>query len=692
MDRRRFLRLAGGGALAAGAGVLTGCGGSLKTAGGGNAGGQDLTQAQVFGALEATRAFLDSVTVTDRDDLHGRLLDFLRSRSEFLHAGQTEDSVWAVFRNGIPYVIFTNRGLTPGEAELDPDEQDAVSGRAAGYEVPRGTLAARLCNAMGPGFKDEPAIIGGVLNRRNYVVTRQAAQIESLRSIGRPAVFYYSGHGGRCDIPRLDAQGKMIFGPDNLPLMEASFGLSTATPYDEAADNRYRSEILAGLLSAATCVEDIRNNRYVWADRFLITSRWVRRYWSFSDDSLVWISACSSANAEAGSLMAACKAKGAGMYVGWSDWVEGPHAVAVSKFVIDRLLGTNVLAPVESPRQRPFSYTEVYDDLRRRGLHARPTLDPTTSRPNGRTTQIIFSGSAGGQFGLLAPSIQFVRVDEENDEAVLTGIFGEPAPDERAVLIGGLEASVIEWTKDKVRVRLPRTGAGSSGNVEVQVRAHRSNVRRITEWNLTLRHRFRAPETPELKVEGPVRVRFRADVGEYRESPGARPKKAVRYAMLTRDSGATLTASGTRREGDCTTTWFGQSEVPPYGYEQGNPPNPGLTHMVKIDGVDRKLSLGLGLGAFPPLPWKVRVVCPSGDATNDLAPAFGLLMEIVEYGQPMDESLPGVVLPSLVLPLNAAWGISAGVFEGDEGLVRLEWDAANPTSPPDPDAARSARA
>ncbi len=692
MDRRQFLRAVAGGVLAAGAGGLAGCGGGGggNGGGGGGGGGGSLTQEQILGVLEETRAFLDAMPVVEQDEMHRRLLTFLRTRSEILHAGETRDAVWAVFRNGMPYAVFTNRGVKPGEANLDPDEQDAI-GRAAGFELPRGTLTARLYNAMGPGFKNEPEIIGGVLNRKGYVPTVLRAEVESLRNIGQPGVFYFSAHGGEVDIPKLDAQGKLIFGPDKLPIMEKSFGLSTATAYTKEAAMAYAAEILAGLLGAASCVENIVNNRYVRANRFLITSRWVRRFWSFSPDSLVWISACSSASGEANSLVAACKAKGAGMYVGWSDWVEGDHAVQVSKFVIDRLLGANVLAPVENPKQRPFNYSDVYNDLRRRGLHARPTLSPNTGSPiSGRTTQIIFTAGPGSQFGLLAPSIAFVRIDEENDEAVLYGIFGEPPADERAVLIGGLEAAVIEWTKDRVRVRLPRTGTGSSGDVEVQVRAHRSNIRRITEWNLQMRYRFQPPETPGLKVEGPLRLRFRADVGEYREKPGERPKKVVRYAMLTRDSNANLTASGRHSSGGCTTTWSGQAELLPYGYS-GSEPNPGLSHMAKIDGIDRKLSVGLAIGGFAPYPWIARIVCPEGTQSHDFTPAFGLLMEIVSYGQPLDESQTGMVLPSLVMPLNNSWGISSGVFESEEGFIRLEWDAANPIAPPDPDAARSYR-
>lgn len=693
MDRRQFLRVVAGGVLAAGAGGIAGCGGGGGGNGGvgGGGGGGSLTPEQLVGVLEATRAFLDTMPVVEQDEMHRRLLTFLRARPEILHAGETRDAVWAVFRNGAPYAIFTNRVVKPGEANLDPDEQDAI-GRAAGFELPRGTLAARLYNAMGPGFKNEPAIIGGTLDRKGYVPTVLRAEVESLRNIGQPGVFYYSGHGGEVDVPKLDAQGKLIFGPDGLPIMEKSFGLSTATAYTrEVGINTYAAEILAGLLGAASCVEDIVNNRYVWADRFLITSRWVRRFWSFRQDSLVWISACSSASGDANSLIAACKAKGAGMYVGWSDWVEGDHAVQVSKFVIDRLLGANVLAPVESPKQRPFNYSDVYNDLRRRGLHARPTLSPNTGSPiSGRTTQIIFTAGPGSQFGLLAPSIAFVRIDENNDEAILYGVFGEPPAEERAVLIGGLEATVIEWKKDRVRVRLPRTGTGSSGDVEVQVRAHRSNVRRITEWNLQMRYRFQPPETPSLKIEGPLRLRFRADVGEYREKPGERPKKAMRYAILTRDSNANLTASGRYSSGSCTTTWSGQAELLPYFYS-GSEPNPGLSHMVKIDGIDRKLSVGLLLGGSPPYPWIMREVCSEGTQTQDFVPTFGLLMEIVQYGQVLDESQAGVTMPSLVMALNSDWGVSSGVFESDRGLIRLEWDAANPSSPPDPDAARSPR-
>lgn len=279
-----------------------------------------------------------------------------------------------------------------------------------------------------------------------------------------------------------------------------------------------------------------------------------------------------------------------------------------------------------------------------------------------------------------APWLAFVLINEHDDHAVLRGEFVDPPGDVPTVMIGGLQAAVVAWSRSEIVCDLPRSGPGAAGDVFVLVRGRKSNVRQITEWTIPMGYRFTLESLPGLKVDGPVSLRFRADVGEYRDTPQGTLRKPTWGAIATRDSHTHLTASGqVRTDGDCLVSWRGEADFPAAGYEPLL--DRGLAAWLKVDAGTGTGALGLGLGAFPPMPFVMVVQCPGADdLTGELAVTFGLLDGAETFPSP-DPSRPDVgPFAAIQIDFEPDYRIPAGSRQDD--VMRLEWDAVQPAFPP----------
>ncbi|HET9292846.1 MAG TPA: IPT/TIG domain-containing protein [Gemmatimonadales bacterium] len=278
-----------------------------------------------------------------------------------------------------------------------------------------------------------------------------------------------------------------------------------------------------------------------------------------------------------------------------------------------------------------------------------------------------------------APWLAYVLINEYDDQAVLRGVFVDPPGDMPTVMIGGLEAAIVTWNKSEIVCDLPPSGSGAAGDVFVLVAGRKSNVRQITEWTVPMRYKFAFASLPGLQVDGPVYLRFRADVGEYRDTPQGTLRKPTRGAVATRDSEAPLTASGqVPTDSDCFVSWQGQADF--VSVANG----PGLDRILaawlKVDGGTRTGALGLGLGVLPPMPFVMVVECPESTSTVDLAVTFGLLDGAETFPSP-DPSRPDVgPFAAIQIDFGPDYGIPAGVRQDE--VMRLEWDAAQPAFPP----------
>jgi hypothetical protein len=541
---------------------------------------------------------------------------------------------------------------------------------------------------MPPSFTNEVPRIAPLLSANGYTtILSDPGSIGSLKTVSGDGVFYMSSHGGACTVPDIDpATGNVRVNPDGTAIGRAEFGIWTSSPYNPNDPNEFRDDMRLGRVGVGIDTYDRRTGEE--RAHYWITWYFVNAYMNFGQNSLVWFSACHSNSGYSTSLVAQCLLKGAGLYVGWSDVVGTKACVAAGRFIFDRLLGSNTTNPKENPPQRPFDYEGTWADLRFHGLH----LHPIGGSSPPATTEIKYQARAGGtDFGLLAPSIERVLISETTDQAILKGIFGSPPANERAVMIGGIEAMVDSWAEDEILCRLPRTGAGSAGDVFVMVRAHKSNVRRITEWNIPMDFEFRDPDRPILKVSGPIFVRFRADVGEYREIPHDPPERLpVRAAIATRESSADFTGTGTWADddGECVYTWEGHETFPASGYGTLFPPF--LLARFKVDPITKKGAIGLALAAFLP-PFTIKSVCGGSAAEQAFVVGLGELYGEDTFPDPLERpAFPDVPIFAIERDFGPNYEIPAGVVEDlSTGVMRLEWDAVTPNFPPDPDAARA---
>jgi hypothetical protein len=155
-------------------------------------------------------------------------------------------------------------------------------------------------------------------------------------------------------------------------------------------------------------------------------------------------------------------------------------------------------------------------------------------------------------FGLLAPSIGDIEVDERNQRLALFGsfggTFGSPSGQYPGTLtVGGQTAEIVGWTSDGSLITAnfptPGVGPGSAGDVIVTVRGHQSNIARITEWQGNFTYKRIPVETPMCpagdRVDCVVQsalsetitfsTAFRGDIREWRP--------VIHYPPLTKFSG-----------------------------------------------------------------------------------------------------------------------------------------------------------
>lgn len=666
LNRRGFLWLMAGGVVTAAA-TAFGCGGGSGGGGGGSIPIGTISEDDRHNLLDAIQDFLSNNVNLPLDEQATAALNFVRARPEFIDSDIDEDGVWAIFVDAVPLMLFFNR-----EANADPMDRPG-QGRAP-TEVPDHSTAM-LINTLGPYYVDETILIKPLLQGNGYSTIVDPGTVESLRAFNDDGVFYFSAHSGVIGVPLLNAAGNFIPNPNRRGIMgRREFGITTSTRADRATVSSYIDDIAHGRLGIGIARYGTgQPGSPLFERNYCITAAFVDTYMNFGQDSLVWFSSCNSNNARSQAFVQACLNAGAGLYVGWNRRADESECIAVGKFVLDRLLGANATTPLENPLQRPFDYVQVWQDMARQGL------------PSG----LIYTVGSGN-FGLLAPTIAYVFINEFDEEAHLFGLFGNVASNEREVLIGGTPAMVKSWAIDKIVCELPQSGPGSSGDVEVRVRGHKSNVRQITEWRFQVTYDWKHTELNPLSTAGIFNLTFRADVGHYRDRPGVPPLEPIRWAIATKDSQANLGASGTNSDGDCDNTWSGTAQYEAGGF--GGLPDHTIVARMKIDTDTMTGALGMSLGdlAGPPFTWTI--ACPGAPPVNeDFTVSVGLLGGTHNFLTP-DPNRPATPLPALDLTFGTDFKVPSVHFIDDTFSpikIDITWLAVTPTSPPDPNAARS---
>lgn len=590
----------------------------------------------------------------------------MAARSEYQAAGVDAEalSAWGRFKDGVVHIVAANR---------DPDRalpaSPSTAAASAGAELP-GAARARLLHSFGTGFEGQTPVnqMRTYLQGKGWTVRPGAegeAHLGTLKGVSGDGFFYINTHGGRAEV--------------NDPSMPDGkvYSIQSSTLVDDNNEKLYEADLKALRLVHFTArqadtikILGLDTSIHVVDTRYAITYRFVDAYMNFAPGSVVWLNACySGRNAD---FLNAFLRKGAAVVFGWSELLSAGAAYASAPYFVDRMLGANQHQPKESPAQRAFPYDKVLTDMAGKGL------DKDTAT-GGRLQATVKAGLAHPP--IFAPSIKRMEVDESEDKLILHGDFGTEAG---TVKVDGTSVAA-QWAADRLVCTLPRTGAGASGDVVVEVRNVKSNARQLTEWSVPLQYTWTNPgDMTGTRVEGSGTLRLRADIDGFRDLPGGELRFDARGGVATQESEVTVTASGSHTSpgGSCTQTLSGTGTFP--SSSRANLDNLVLVNAFLVDGKTRRGALGLALGAGTP----PHTLTLSGTGCSGSVPypsAFGLLEGPFEFPVgPIDAPPILLPLPALTFTAGGSYGIPAkSSSRGDwGGTLKVQIQSAGAKAPP----------
>lgn len=576
-------------------------------------------------------------------------------------------TAWGTFPDGTSHIFVANRDLEPASAfarrpEIQPRD---------GAEIPQRNRAMLLHSFGRNAASQDP-----ISEMRDYLVGKGwsvdgladgDASVETLKRLADRGFFYMNSHSSR--LPADDPNE-----PEN-----KIFSVTTSTVVSLALERAYRAEILAKQLvwfmaENGDQVRTADGGVFRAMDmRYAFTYRFVDRYMSFPKGSVVFVNGCYTGRNEA--FVSAFIRKGAGLYMGWTQSITQAAADRAPPYFVDRMLGANKHADKESPPQRAFDSSRVLDDMARKGLDYDPAY---------KATLIRFLNPSLERPPIFAPSIRMAEIDEIDELLTLHGEFGS---DKGSVSVGGASLGVVSWAPDEIVADLPAKGAGSSGDVIVEVRGVKSNARQITQWSVGVDFKQTIPFFQTFEYQGSGTLRFRGDVGGWREEPGQKVKYVERGGYATKDSKIAVTASGTwtlgGSAGSCTSTLSGSGDFVSIAANKGLATGrPVVLAAFSVQADSKAAAYGFLL-AGEQTPFTV-TIC-NGQQTKPLA-TMGTMKGIQMLPYQQDDDPDRTSVPGFAFTLNASYGMPPQTSNEQIGSlignISVTTQATVPTSPP----------
>lgn len=617
--------------------------------GGGGGGTGTVADSARLAALAAFNAFSDSLDYST-PAVYTTILQYFRSHPETYEASDSSDAwtVWARFKDGRLFIVSDGTDTTSGSpGAIRGGSHRPNSLRASLDNLPT-NARARLINALGPAF--EPFGGSGAEGTVNtlrdwftaagYVQPVGDASVQGLKQVQGDGVFYFSSHGS--------------WGRTRDTLNNA-YGIWTTDEVNASNEARFNADLSS--TPARLCwYKALHNNNFFGSNRevhYAITAEFVRQYMTFGQNSLVFFNACQSSATVNAAFKAACIAKNAGVYLGWTNNIDGQESFKAARFFFDRLLGAHMEPPAENPPQRPFEITYVLEDmlLRQFDVHV----------ANLGATNLVatpFFGY-GGEPTLLAPTIQwaippFIPGDVN---ILIDGSYGDNPGSGGVVMLGSNALSGATWTPNRIECPAPESG----GNLVVRVRGIRSNTIQLTEWRpqFTLIYRGRG----SLQHRITLNINFWADVHNWRELPHKPARYWLpRYLRTMSNSSCTFESSGEYKDPNDTSivleSWS-SAIVPPFAREFTGPTFFGLSGLIDSAGRDTRFVLAFA-GEY------TRYVGGSGTSQQIFSPPSALLDILVQMTN-------GYVFPGGSIPWSSG-----------ENSATMTWGNMQPTYPPNP--------
>lgn len=546
-------------------------------------------------ALDSTEAIVTSLYGNDFTTISNELVEHFEAHPAFKGATVGENNVLAELQDGRLLVVLDFASLEEDGSQGAPSRVGAVAGgtgfsardpvlshghgalpglgrtgidqspaAAAGKDIPSSS-SYRMLNGLSDYYDgtNEMGDSHALLQANGWQGTMGPATLDVLRNVQGPGIFYMRSHGARTQTLAGDTM----------------YALWTQSEEMDLADEKNDSQLVQDLMNKRVVYMMFVNSGWDTMPGWLgggesthygITPAFVSHHMSLSANSLVYIDACESSRYSG--LRNAFQQKGASVFAGWSERVLIAKMGPTSKFVFDRLMGADTYEQ-ETPPQRPLDFE---------ALQADPDFGPgekygySVGGSKGNIVANLQFFQLQGDFATLAPSIEYMDVDEETEELTLHGLFG-PQSSDGSVTLGGKGLEIRSWTPEEITVALP---PNQHGMVVVKIRDHESNPAPLTEWVHTFDYEmdwgpvFFVSEG-QLMQRVSCEIHIRADVHPYRTESGQEPEQRETVDFLSAksstcdyeltgtaqgDSGETITLSG-----NGTVTW----EAPHHMYAWG---------------------------------------------------------------------------------------------------------------------------
>jgi hypothetical protein len=499
--------------------------------------------------FDSINARIDALPRVDPDVDNLTMFQYLSTHPAFEAAGILKRSVWARFRDGRIFVFVNNFSTTDidtlglsSTVQVYGNPSDLPRSGASGENLPTNN-GARIMNSLGPHF-DQFGInlmnytqakidITSWLQQSGYTPVSTTPTIDQLKTVAHDGVFYWTAHG---------SYGIARTG-------DTLFGVWTSNERTEISDTNLAADLNDGSIIYFSAPHDQGILGPINKSHYAITKNFVRKYMNFGPNSLVFINACLSDDAD---FRAEIFNKNAGMYLGWDNFTNAQRSVRVGRFFFDRSLGANVERPAISPPQKGYQLYDVYGFMYNVGLTQTTTNQGIAS---------LNSNPSLPSVTLLRPIIYSVH--PSYDETRILGWFGEdPGQGAASVRIGSTTVPIKSngWVG---ATTISCDPVNIAGEVVVSVRGRKSHPALLTKFTGNLNYTLTGPGSLQKQIQ--VSIEFIADVRTYRltgiDQPPAWWLPREIYAINT--TGGTYQASGEHRDnqGNLIEQWSGSGSL-----------------------------------------------------------------------------------------------------------------------------------
>jgi hypothetical protein len=539
--------------------------------------GDPVTDEQRAAVFESLRAAISRVEGMDRDEQNEALARELADRPEIAWTGWGPSGAWARFTDD-RLLMIDNQDLSGShppppvevpEEGFPEEEEELIQASLAGIgATPDEDLAQVSSAASGNRWglpwsnrvcffstHDRPwlSIVQDMFKAEGEDGRLFAYQVEG--EVGNMSVEAMMAPPADCGVVAVNCHGSgMTNVKGKLGTFDSGvYGLYTTTPWTPANDRRYQELLDSGAL--------VYYHPMGWTEpvpHYAITAEFIDRYWvqdgvRFTRAPFFYLNSCSPFSSMAKPMRDKIMASGVDVLAGWTLRSFDADGSRAASYVFDRLLGTNHLEAPEPP-QRPFGWHQLGEEMLR--LNIGRSIDGNYPP---YISELKFEAKDRYGFAQLAPSIEFLAIDDLKNELTVRGTFGG-APDDSKVEVGGQDCPVEHNRMYEIICKIPQFGPGSSGDVVVRYKGNQSNHVKLTSWKGKGTYRILGPG--DLHHKWTYDLHFRGDVHDARELPGRKPVPRDKPVSVMKDSSGQAEFGGEYQDGNYWVKWNGSLMVP----------------------------------------------------------------------------------------------------------------------------------